>query len=113
MPPGDRSSSGISVFFGAPISASKHQGGMQKRPSARSSKLVEGVGSGGRFDSELIQCADDIDEQLHKKSLPVSHPGTATTGSADQLEHWSNSGCSSDSVQCKDQAAHLGHFAVD
>src|SRR5580693_1840150 len=42
-----------SVFFGAPLSRCYHQGGMQRRLSARSSGVVESSRSGGGSDSEL------------------------------------------------------------
>ena len=45
-----------SVFLGSPLSGCDHQGRMQKRLSARSSGVVESVGSGGRSDSELTMC---------------------------------------------------------
>src|ERR1700724_4729184 len=41
---------------------------------------------------------------------PVSHPDTAATGSDDQLEHCSDSGCSHDPAPSRDQATHIGHF---
>src|SRR5271166_1494366 len=43
-----------SVFLGAPLSRCYHQGGMQRRLSARSSGVVESSRSGGESDSELI-----------------------------------------------------------
>jgi hypothetical protein len=58
-----------SVFVGSPISRRDDQGRMQKRLSSRSSGTLESVGSGGGSDSELIQCAEDTDERLQKKSL--------------------------------------------
>ena len=42
-----------SVFLGAPLSRCYHQGGMQRRLSARSSGVVESSRSGGGSDSEL------------------------------------------------------------
>src|ERR1700730_14427145 len=45
------------------------KGRIQKRLSARSSGFVESNGSGGKSDSELIQCADDTDEPLQKMNL--------------------------------------------
>ena len=42
-----------SVFLGAALSRCHHQGGMQRRLSARSSSVVESCRSGGGSDSEL------------------------------------------------------------
>src|SRR5271165_1671272 len=42
-----------SVFLGAPLSRCYHQGGMQRRLSARASGVVESSRSGGGSDSEL------------------------------------------------------------
>src|SRR5271165_1240992 len=42
-----------SVFLGAPLSRCYHQGGMQRRLSARSSGVVESSRSGGGSDSKL------------------------------------------------------------
>jgi hypothetical protein len=55
-----------SLFLGPPISGCGHQGRMQKRLSARSSSIVESLGSGGRFDSGLSRCAGG---PLHRKSF--------------------------------------------
>src|ERR1700732_657441 len=42
-----------SVFLGAPLSRCYHQGGMQRRLSARASGVVESSRSGGGSDCEL------------------------------------------------------------
>ena len=52
------------------------------------------------------------DDFRRRDCSPVSHPYTASTGSADQFEHCPNSGCPCDPTPSRNQAAHLGHFAV-
>jgi hypothetical protein len=44
---------------------------MQKRLSARPSGFVEGVGSGGRFDSELNPVTPEIKTELPSLKLPL------------------------------------------
>jgi SOS response associated peptidase (SRAP) len=43
---------------------------------------------------------------------PLSYPDSTRTGSADQLEHRSDTGCPCDPVQPRIETTHLGHFAV-
>ncbi len=81
--------------------------------SVRSSGIVESSRSGGGSDSELSHVRTiQTDDFRRRAGSAVSHPNTARTGSADQLEHRSNSGDPCDPVQPRIQATHLGHFAV-
>jgi hypothetical protein len=89
-----------SVFVASPISGRHHQERVQKRLSARSLCFVEGVGSGEGSHSGLSHVRTiQTDDFRRRACSPVSYPDTTTTGSADQLEHGSNSGRARDSVQ--------------
>ena len=52
------------------------------------------------------------DHLRRRACSPVSYSNTATTGSANQLEHRSDTGCPRDPVQPRIETTHLGHFAV-
>ena len=58
-----------SVLLGPPISGRYRKGRMQKRLSSRSSGFVEGVGSGGRFDSELSPVTPEIKTDIPSLKL--------------------------------------------
>jgi hypothetical protein len=52
------------------------------------------------------------DDLRRRACTPVSHSNTAPTGSADQLEHCSNSGRARDPVKPRIETTHVGRFAV-
>jgi hypothetical protein len=73
------------VLLCTPLPRRHHQGGMQKRLSARSSSFVESVGSGRRSDSELSMCGryrrttaqEELARRYHipippQRDLPIS-----------------------------------------
>jgi hypothetical protein len=96
-----------SVFLGAPLSRCYHEGGMQRRLSARSSGVVESSRSGGGSDSELNHVRTLWTNHGRGRTCSgVSYSDTATTRSADQLEHCSDRGCTGDPVQSR--IDHLG-----
>jgi hypothetical protein len=88
------------VLIGTPLSRCDHQGRMQRRLSAGPSGVVESVGSGGGSDSALSPWRTIQTNDFRRRTgSPVSYPDTSATGSADQLEHCSDTGDSYDPVQ--------------
>jgi hypothetical protein len=101
------------LLIDTPLSRRHHQGTMQKRLSVRSSGVVESPRSGGGSDSELSHVRTIQTNDLRRRACtPISHSNTAPTGSADQLEHCSNSGRARDPVKPRIETTHVGRFAV-